>query len=45
VSVDDCVHLGGLNHFSLLNHDRVFEHLEQFLSRQRAPLRALTQAG
>ncbi len=45
VAVDDCVHLGGLNHFNLLNHTRVFEHLERFLARERAPQRALSAAG
>ncbi len=41
VSVDDCVHLGGLNHFHLLNHERVFEHLERFLGRARTDRPAL----
>lgn len=48
VSVDDCVHLGGLNHFHLLNHERVFEHLERFLGRDRIARRQLvgqTAAG
>jgi hypothetical protein len=31
------VHLAGLNHFHLLNHARVYEHLERFLSRASAP--------
>ena len=34
IAVEDCVHLGGLNHFHLLNHERVFEHLERFLGTQ-----------
>jgi pimeloyl-ACP methyl ester carboxylesterase len=34
VAVEDCVHLGGLNHFHLLNHERVYEHLERFLGAQ-----------
>ncbi len=41
VAVDDCVQLGGLTHFRLLNHQRVYEHLERFLARERAPQRAL----
>lgn len=41
VAVEDKVHLGGLNHFHLLNHERVFEHLERFLQRDRVPLRQL----
>jgi pimeloyl-ACP methyl ester carboxylesterase len=45
VAVDDCVHLGGLNHFNLLNHTRVYEHLAKFLSRERAPRRALNPAA
>jgi hypothetical protein len=36
VAVDDCVHLGGLNHFNLLNHTRVYEHLAKFLGRKRS---------
>ena len=44
VAVDDCVHLGGLNHFHLLNHERVFEHLEQFLGRERVQRRQLSPA-
>jgi pimeloyl-ACP methyl ester carboxylesterase len=36
VAIDDCVHLGGLNHFNLLNHTRVYEHLATFLGRARA---------
>lgn len=36
VEVDDCVHLSGLTHFHLLNHEQVFEHLERFLARQPA---------
>ncbi len=27
------MHLGGLNHFHLLNHERVYEHLAAFLKR------------
>jgi pimeloyl-ACP methyl ester carboxylesterase len=45
VAVDDCVHLGGLNHFNLLNHERVYEHLAEFLVRERAPRRALNPAA
>ena len=42
VEVDDCVQLGGLNHFHLLNHPEVYEHLAAFLERgPREPL-ALT---
>ncbi|MEA2166721.1 MAG: hypothetical protein QOF76_21 [Solirubrobacteraceae bacterium] len=33
VSIDDRVHLAGLNHFHLLNHKRVYEHLAAFLKR------------
>jgi pimeloyl-ACP methyl ester carboxylesterase len=36
IHVDDRVHLGGLNHFHLLNHARVYEHLQRFLSRASA---------
>ncbi len=31
--MEDTVHLGGLTHFHLLNHERVFKHLERFLGR------------
>ena len=31
IAVEDTVHLGGLTHFHLLNHERVFRHLERFL--------------
>jgi hypothetical protein len=43
--VDDCVHLGGLTHFNLLNHQRVYEHLAKFLVRERAPRPQLMPAG
>jgi pimeloyl-ACP methyl ester carboxylesterase len=42
VAVEDAVHLGGLNHFNLLNHTRVYEHLAKFLQRERAGRPALT---
>ncbi len=42
LEVDDAPLLGGLTHFHLLNHPRVFEHLEVFLTRDRAPRRQLT---
>ena len=42
VNVEDCIHLGGLHHFNLLNHERVYEHLEQFLA--RSPARAALPA-
>jgi pimeloyl-ACP methyl ester carboxylesterase len=39
VQVDDCVHIGGLNHFHLLNHPEVYEHLADFMRRgPREPL-------
>ncbi len=44
VAVEDCVHLGGLNHFHLLNHKQVYEHLARFLERGRRGRRALTAA-
>ncbi|MEA2126527.1 MAG: hypothetical protein QOI80_3309, partial [Solirubrobacteraceae bacterium] len=43
VAVEDCVHLGGLNHFNLLNHKRVYEHLAMFLGRDRAARAARPQ--
>lgn len=33
IEVDDGVHLAGMNHFHLLNHQRVYEHLARFLGR------------
>ncbi len=45
VHVEDKVHLGGLNHFHLLNHERVFEHLERFLARPPAARRQLSAAA
>ncbi len=42
VCVEDKVHLGGLNHFHLLNHERVYQHLEQFLKRAPVARRQLT---
>lgn len=45
VGIEDAVHLGGLNHFHLLNHERVFEHLERFLARDRVPRRQLVSAA
>ncbi len=35
VAVEDAVCLGGMNHFHLLNHRRVYEHLARFLGRER----------
>ncbi|MEJ7893875.1 MAG: hypothetical protein WKF94_14685 [Solirubrobacteraceae bacterium] len=35
VAVEDCVHLGGLTHFHLLNHKQVYEQLARFM--ERAP--------
>jgi pimeloyl-ACP methyl ester carboxylesterase len=34
VADEDIVHLSGVNHFQLLNHRSVFEHLESFLQRR-----------
>jgi pimeloyl-ACP methyl ester carboxylesterase len=42
VDVEDCVHLGGLTHFKLLNHERVYEHLAGFLERPVRERRALS---
>lgn len=42
VAVEDCIHIGGLNHFHLLNHKQVYEHLARFLERAPHAQRALT---
>ncbi len=36
IGADDVVQLAGINHFNLLNHGRVYEHLAKFLGRERA---------
>jgi pimeloyl-ACP methyl ester carboxylesterase len=40
-SVDDTVHVGGINHFALLNHPRVYEQLHDWLAAVRADVPAL----
>src|SRR4051794_2829705 len=35
IRTEDVVHLSGLNHFNLLNHASVYEHLRDFLGRSR----------
>jgi pimeloyl-ACP methyl ester carboxylesterase len=41
IVVEDAVCLGGLTHFRLLNHARVYEHLEKFLKKPVRARRAL----
>ncbi len=45
IQVDDVRQLGGLNHFHLLNHPRVFAHLRAFLAREAPPRRRLPRSA
>ncbi|MCW3016885.1 MAG: PGAP1-like protein [Solirubrobacterales bacterium] len=40
-SAEDTVHIGGMNHFALLNHPRVYEQLHDWLAADRPDVPAL----
>ncbi len=42
-SAPDTIHLGGLSHFDLLSHPRVYEHLHGWLAEMRPAVPALVQ--